>query len=121
MSSPPSSAAVTDAGVIENRRHRRYPVRLRLHYAVLKGSRVGDSGVGAIVNISSGGVLFEASDICHGMGPIELVIEWPTLPDRSLNLLMRGQVVRAEGRLVAVKVDKYEFDARNRQKSVDQE
>jgi hypothetical protein len=106
----PATTTGVDPVRTENRRHRRYSINLALKYNILKGNRVKQSGLGATVNISSGGVLFESKDACPSDGRIELVIHWLTLPDKTLKLMIRGHIVRQFGGLVAVKLDKYEFD-----------
>jgi hypothetical protein len=108
----PSSSEFSDRLDVEHRLHRRYPIKLELRYTLVKGSRIEQSGQGATLNMSSGGVLFESQHDCLAAGLIELTIAWLTLPDKTLNLMMRGHIVRKLGNLVAVKVDKHEFDAR---------
>ena len=97
--------------LVDQRLHPRYPISLELHYRVLKGGRIEHSGVGRTLNISSGGVLFEANDIPFNVATIELVMSWPFVLDDvcALNLVMRGHVVRREDRKLAVKAAQHEF------------
>ncbi|HYM05729.1 MAG TPA: PilZ domain-containing protein [Terriglobales bacterium] len=94
----------------EQRLHSRYPVALELQYKLLDRRRVERLGVGRTVNISSGGVLFEAEGPLPG-GPVELGINWPFLLDgvTKLKLIMSGQIVRTDAKTIAVKVEHHEF------------
>ena len=53
----------------------RYPIALELQYKLLNKGRVEYLGVGQTLNISSGGVLFEAAGLLPSSGPVELAIE----------------------------------------------
>ena len=99
------------ADLFDQRVHSRYPIMLELQYRMLKGGRVEHAGAGRTVNISSGGILFEANDLADHNGTIELVMNWPFLLDRvcNLKLIVRGHIVRRDGRRVAVKAEQHEF------------
>src|SRR5712692_1105319 len=76
----------------------RYPIALELQYKLLNKGRVEHLGVGRTLNISSGGVLFEADDRLPTSGLIELAMSWPFLLEGvcSLKLVMRGRIVRCD-------------------------
>jgi hypothetical protein len=90
----------------ERRAAKRFPMRLPIRY---KGE--AQSGVGQVVNISSGGVLFTTDGTQLPTGVLELSISWPVLLDEAvaLNLVAVGPVVRTEAGKVAVRINKYEF------------
>ena len=73
--------------------HGRYPIALELQYKVLSKGRVERQGFGTTVNISSGGVLFEADKQLPDSGIIELAMNWPFLLDGmvTLKLVMSGR------------------------------
>ena len=97
--------------------HARYPITLDLQYKLLKGRRVEHRGCGHTLNISSGGVLFEADDIVEtkdipeGGRMVELVMDWPLLLREmcALKLVVRGRVVRHDTRRLALKIEQHEF------------
>jgi hypothetical protein len=95
-----------------NRRlHDRYPLALKLQYKIPNKKGLVHHGCGRTLDISSGGVLFEADCLLPASGPIELAIDWPYLLDGvvSLELVMKGPIVRSDTKAVAVKADHYEF------------
>ena len=107
----PVAPAETHAG--DQRLNGRYPITLELQYKLLNKGRVEHLGVGRTLNISSGGVLFQADGILPPTGPIELALTWPFLLEGicNLKLVMRGRVVRCDAgsRAIAVKAEYHEF------------
>jgi hypothetical protein len=95
----------------DKRTHHRYPITLELEYKVLHRGRVECLGFGRTLNMSSGGVLIDASQIVRRGRIIELVVNWPFLLEGvcPLKLIVRGRIVRTEGRAVAVKAKHHEF------------
>jgi len=84
---------------------------LELQYKVLNRGRVERHGVGTTVNISSGGVLFEADQHLPENSSIELAMNWPFLLDGvvTLKLVMSGRIVRTEANAIAVQAERHEF------------
>ena len=72
-------------------------------------------GFGRTLDMSSGGVRFEADDTFDGSdirhGEIQLDMEWPLLLGQvcRMKLVMRGRIVRWDNRWVAVRLEQYEF------------
>ena len=95
----------------ERRTKRRYPIHLEVQYKVLKHRRVERLGAGRTLNISSGGVLFEADGILPPNGPIELALNWPFLLHGSCNLklVIRGRIVRSADKSIAIRAEFHEF------------
>src|SRR5712692_6263548 len=95
----------------DQRLNGRYPIALELQYKLLNKGRVERLGVGQTLNISSGGVLFEAAGLLPSSGPVELAISWPFLLDGAvkLKLVMSGHIVRNDAKAIAVKVEHHEF------------
>jgi PilZ domain len=93
----------------ERRSRKRFPLALAVEYRLL-GKRER-SGSGRTRNISSTGVFFEVAERQPFSGSIELVVTWPCTLDNScaLKLLMKGRVVRSEGRGIAIESKQYEF------------
>ena len=99
----------------DGRLHIRFPIALDLSYAVLR-NRIEYRGIGRTLDISSGGVLFEAAEIfdvamARQGAAIELGLNWPCLLDErcSLKLIIGGHIVRFHGRQIAVRMSHYEF------------
>jgi len=95
----------------ERRSKRRYPIHLEVQYKLLKHRRVERLGGGRTLNISSGGVLFEADGLLNTTGPIELALSWPFLLHGSCNLklVIRGRIVRTNNRAIAIRAEFHEF------------
>jgi len=95
----------------DRRTKRRYPINLEVQYKLMKHRRVERLGAGRTLNISSGGVLFEADGHLPSTGPIELALNWPFLLHGSCNLklVMRGRIVRTSDRAIAIRAEFHEF------------
>ena len=99
----------------DQRRHFRYPISLDIEYRLLNWSPVGRAGFGRTRNISTRGILFETNDTLPPLrAEIELLIHWPFLLDDvcPLRLVIRGRVVRTEGKAVALRIQRHEFRTR---------
>jgi len=95
----------------DRRTKRRYPIHLEVQYKLLKHRRVERLGAGRTLNISSGGVLFEADGLLPSNGPIEIALNWPFLLHGSCNLklVMRGRIVRTNDKAIAIRAEFHEF------------
>jgi len=104
----------------DRRSKRRYPIHLEVQYKLLRHRRVERLGLGRTLNISSGGVLFEADGLLPTSGPIELALNWPFLLHGSCNLklVMRGRIVRANDKAIAIKAEFHEFRTTGARSSV---
>ena len=111
MSSSLSNAPAMSRRVRERRACKRYAVQLEVRY---KQSGIDGVGVGATVNLSGTGALFTAETPIAVGHNVEMAILWPARLDDTcgLQLVARGAVVRCEGRLVALQIQKYEFRTR---------
>jgi hypothetical protein len=93
----------------DRRSRQRFPLTLAVEYRLLgKGERCGS---GKTRNISSSGLLFEVADLLPFSGLIELMLSWPCVLNGAcaLKLMMKGRVVRSEGRGIAIESSQYEF------------
>jgi len=106
-----SNARSASSDQSDKRSHQRYPITLDLDYKVMHRGQVERLGSGRTVNISSGGVLIDVGESMRPGRHIELVLNWPFLLEGvcPLKLIVRGRVVRADGRAVAVKAKHHEF------------
>jgi hypothetical protein len=112
MSVAPIAAVPVNVHTLERRSRQRFPLALELEYRLL-----GDNefhGSGQTRNISSRGVLFEVADWRPWQpfsGCIELMVSWPCLLNGvcALKLIMKGRVVRSDGRGIAIESKQHEF------------
>lgn len=107
----PDATGLLEINRGDQRSNGRYPIALELQYRLLNKGRVQSLGSGKTLNISSGGVLFEADHLLPASGPIELAMSWPFLLEGvcGLKLVMRGRIVRSDARATAVKAEFHEF------------
>jgi len=96
---------------VDQRSNRRYPIALEVEYKVLRKGRVERLGLGRTLNVSSGGVLFEAHEPLPAGGSIELLMHWPFLLEGvcPLKLVIHGSVVRSDSKGIAVRSKHHEF------------
>jgi c-di-GMP-binding flagellar brake protein YcgR len=98
----------------ERRKSERFPIHLDLQYRAV--NRIADTseGVGRILDISSGGVLFSAQEQIGNGLPLEVSVCWPARLDGNcpLKLVAVGRVVRSEGCRTALRFERYEFRTR---------
>ena len=95
----------------DRRSDRRYLIQLELRWKLIRRRRVLDTGTGATIDLSSGGILFDAGrELPPGMN-VELSISWPVLLHNvaPLNLVVSGRIVRSAANRVAVRMNQHEF------------
>ena len=104
--------AQTEPGIYGDRRaDRRYPIELELRYKLIRRKRVLETGTGKTLDISSGGICFEAErSLPRGLS-VELSITWPVLLRNvaPMQLLVTGKIVRHEDARIAVRMAQHEF------------
>src|SRR5674476_1465861 len=104
-------AAQRDAIGGDRRQDRRYHLQLELKWKLIRRRRVLDTGTGQTVDVSSGGILFDAGrHLPEGLN-IELSISWPVLLHNAapMQLVMTGKIVRATSQNVAIQTAQHEF------------
>ena len=100
-----------DAIAGERRQDRRYQLGLELRWRLIRRRKVRDSGIGRTIDVSSGGILFDA----HRQLPVglnmEVSISWPVLLHNvaPLQLVVTGRIVRVNGNQVAIRMNQHEF------------
>lgn len=94
----------------ERRANDRFPIEREVRFKVLS-KRNEDSGTGTTLNMSSGGVLFNAGKMLIPGKRVELAISWPAQLDNkcALKLVARGRIVRSQEGQTAVEIQQYEF------------
>ena len=95
----------------ERRQDRRYELQLDVKWKLIRRRRVLDTGTGRTVDVSSGGILFDAGRHLPAGLNVELSITWPVLLHNvaPMQLVAAGRIVRSEGRKVAIQTAQHEF------------
>jgi hypothetical protein len=95
----------------DRRRDRRYRIDLEVRWKLIRRRRVRDAGVGRTIDLSSGGVLFDATRPLPPGMQVELNISWPVLLHNvaPMQLVVSGRVVRSTGTRVAIQMNQHEF------------
>lgn len=95
----------------DRREDRRYDLHLDVKWKLIRRRRILDAGVGSTVDLSSGGLLFDAGrGLPEGLN-VELSISWPVLLHNvaPLQLVVSGKIVRSRGRQIAIRTIQHEF------------
>src|SRR5689334_4056477 len=95
----------------DRRQDRRYALHLECRWKLIRRRRVLETGVGTTIDMSSGGMLFDAGrHLPEGLN-VELSISWPVLLHSvaPLQLVVSGRIVRARGRMIAIRTVQHEF------------
>jgi hypothetical protein len=89
----------------------RYDISLDLRWQLVHRRRVILSGTGRTLDLSRGGIRFDAGQRLPVDLAIELAIAWPTLPQslRKMQLLVSGRIVRTSGTQVAIRMSQHVF------------
>ena len=100
-----------DAIAGDRRQDRRYELQLDVKWKLIRRRRVLDTGTGQTIDMSSGGILFDAGrHLPEGLN-VELSITWPVLLHNvaPMQLKASGRIVRSTGRKVAIQTTAHEF------------
>ena len=95
----------------DRRADKRYEIRLDLRWKLVRRRRVLESGAGYTVDLSSGGILFEAGRQLPVGFHLELWVSWPIMLHSvsPLQLFVRGKIVRAQNGRTAVRMQQHEY------------
>jgi hypothetical protein len=102
-------------GVPDRRANSRYPVQEQVTYRIIHSRTAPVTGIGASVNICSGGILFTTHQKLEVGRTVEVAVNWPaklggTCP---LRFVAVGRVVRSNDDMAAVRIQRYEFKTRS--------
>jgi len=95
----------------DRRRDRRYEIQLDVRWKLVRRRRVLDTGVGHTIDLSSGGILFDAGRPLPVGLNVELSIGWPVLLRNlaPMQLMVSGRIVRSSPNCTAVVMAQHEF------------
>ena len=99
-------------GIHGDRRYdRRYEIALEVRWKLVRRRKVLDSGVGTTIDLSSGGILFDAGRALPVGLSVEISISWPALLHNvaPMQLAVSGRIVRTHGTRVAIAMTQHEF------------
>src|SRR4051794_11352903 len=88
----------------DRRQDYRYELKLEVKWKLIRRRRVLETGSGYTIDMSSGGILFDAGrPLPKGLN-IELSITWPVLLQNAapMQLVATGRIVRSAGRQIAI-------------------
>jgi hypothetical protein len=95
----------------ERRRDKRYGMKLQLRWKLVRRRRTIDTGTGYTMNMSSGGIQFEAGrELPSGLN-VELAISWPMLllNVAPMQLFITGRITRSGPGWAAIRTVTHEF------------
>jgi hypothetical protein len=95
----------------ERRSDKRYGMQLQVRWKLLRRRRTIENGTGHTIDMSSGGILFEAGmNLPEGLN-VELSIAWPMLLHnlKPMQLIVTGRIVRAQNGAAAIRTLTHEF------------
>jgi hypothetical protein len=95
----------------ERRRDKRYGMQLQLRWKLVRRRRTIDTGTGCTVNMSSGGIRFEAGREMPAGLNVELAISWPILllNVAPMQLFITGRILRSSEGWAAIRTVTHEF------------
>jgi hypothetical protein len=91
MDSKGKSAVECDAISGERRQHRRYLLEMELRWKLIRRRRVLETGIGHTIDLSSGGILFNAGRPLPAGHNVELSISWPVLLNDAVPLQLAAK------------------------------
>jgi hypothetical protein len=95
----------------DRRMSKRYGMELQLRWKLIRRRRTIESGTGTTIDLSSGGILFDAgADLPAGLS-VELSIAWPVLLHdvAPMQLFVAGRIVRSGAGWAALRTAAHEF------------
>jgi hypothetical protein len=105
------TVSASRAGAADRRRDRRYEIQLDLSWKLIYRCRVLESGTGRTIDLSTGGVHYEAGRRFPAGLDVELSIVWPAVVDdvAPRQLVVSGKIVRSDGGRTAIRKHQHEF------------
>ncbi len=95
----------------DRRFDRRYGIQLELRWKLIRRRKVRDIGLGHTLDLSSGGILFDACRPLPAGMNVELSIAWPVLLHNvaPMQLTVSGRIIRSCGTRAAIRIVQHEF------------
>ena len=98
----------------------RFPVNLEVQYSVEGCRGPVETGSGRTIDVSSSGLSFTADRPLSIGQKLDLSIDWPARldDDVQLQVVVSGVVVRTDGAVIALRIERHEFRTRRAGSSV---
>jgi hypothetical protein len=98
----------------DRRASQRFAITLQVRYTVAGQRPPMETGWGSTIDLSSSGLSFTADKPLPIGQKLHLSIDWPVLLDGGvqLQLMMSGIVVRTDGTITALRIQRHEFRTR---------
>jgi len=99
-------------GITGDRRDdRRYQICLDVLWKLVRRKKVLQTGDGQTLDLSSGGLLFDARRPLPAGFSVELSIAWPVLLNdvATMRLAITGRIIRSSGNRIAIRMIQHEF------------
>jgi hypothetical protein len=95
-------------------------VNLEVRYSVVGQRRQVETGSGRTIDISSSGLSFTADSPLSIGQRLDMSIDWPVRLDRDvqIQLVASGVVVRTDGAVTALRMERHEFKTRRAEPGV---
>jgi c-di-GMP-binding flagellar brake protein YcgR len=95
----------------DRRSDKRYDIQLDLRWKLIRRKRVLETGIGRTVDLSSGGIMFDAGRPLPAGLNVELSVSWPAMLHNTaaMQLVITGKIVRSDRQYVAVESTQHEF------------
>ena len=92
----------------------RVPVDLEVRYSVVGPRRPVENGSGRTIDMSSSGLTFTADRPLSIGDRLDMSIDWPVLLDGDvqLQIVASGVVVRTNGEVTAIRIERHDFRTR---------
>ena len=100
---------------VERRSSGRFPIERDVRYKIIEGKTI-ILGTGKTIDISSSGVRFTTEQPLKEGKRLELSVSWPAQLNNNcpLKLVALGRVVRCDGNVASLAIEKYEFRTQGR-------
>ncbi len=98
----------------------RFPINEEIRYRVLDLVGEKKEGAGMTLDMSRGGVLFTTDEHLDKGRLVELSVNWPAQLNGTcpLQLVAAGHVIRSTAESAVVRIERYEFRTRRKDRSV---
>jgi hypothetical protein len=92
----------------------RLPVNLEVRYSVVGHRKPVEKGSGRTIDMSSSGLSFTADTLLSIGQRLDMSIDWPVSLDGGVQLqvVASGVVVRTNGAVTAIRIERHEFRTR---------
>ena len=109
------SGAQSSKAPLDRRLNRRFPVQQEIRYHLAQSRSVEPMRIGRTLDVSSRGILFTTTGPLPVGRLVEIAMHWPAPLNGGcpLQLVASGHVLRSDGKIAAMRIQRYEFRTRS--------